>query len=119
MARVAVQSEPVSAPVSLFCGILQGIGRLQSRASVGGWNAAAVFHHFRSKFPRDGNGEFGAASREGGATEQGGVMGRSVTLEEYAPQMIYAEEVHASEVDKMLRKPGEVAAFSSAVPRAS
>ena len=46
------------------------------------------------------------------------VEGRSVTLEEYARQMIYAEEVHASEVDKMLRKPGEVAAFSSsAVPR--
>jgi hypothetical protein len=25
--------------------------------------------------------------------------------------MIYAEELHASEVDKMLRKPGEVTAF--------
>ena len=37
--------------------------------------------------------------------------GRSVTLEEYARQMVYAEEVHASEVDKMLRQPGEVAAF--------
>jgi bacterioferritin len=29
-------------------------------------------------------------------------------LEEYAPQMIYAEEQHAGEVDKMLRKPGDV-----------
>jgi bacterioferritin len=39
------------------------------------------------------------------------VQGRSVALEEYARQMVYAEELHASEVDKMLRKPGEVAAF--------
>ena len=37
--------------------------------------------------------------------------GRSVIIEEYARQMVYAEELHASEVDKMLRKPGEVAAF--------
>ena len=37
--------------------------------------------------------------------------GRSVVLEEYARQMVYAEELHAGEVDKMLRKPGEVAAF--------
>ncbi len=37
--------------------------------------------------------------------------GNSVILEEYARQMVYAEELHASEVDKMLRKPGEVAAF--------
>jgi bacterioferritin len=36
------------------------------------------------------------------------VEGQSVTLEEYARQMIYAEEVHASEVDKMLRMPGEL-----------
>ena len=39
------------------------------------------------------------------------VQGRSVVLEEYARRMIYAEELHASEVDKMLRTPGEVAAF--------
>jgi bacterioferritin len=39
------------------------------------------------------------------------VEGRSVMLEEYARQMVYAEELHASEVDKMLRNPGEVAAF--------
>ncbi len=36
--------------------------------------------------------------------------GRSVLLEEYARQMIYAEEMHAGEVDKMLRRPGVVAA---------
>ena len=39
--------------------------------------------------------------------------GRSVILEEYARQMVYAEELHASEVDKMLRRPGEIAAFQS------
>lgn len=44
----------------------------------------------------------------------GVVAGRSVTLEEYARKMIFAEEVHASEVDKMLRKPGEVAVFEEA-----
>ena len=37
---------------------------------------------------------------------------RSVALEEFARQMIYAEELHAADVDKMLRKPGEVTAFS-------
>jgi bacterioferritin len=37
--------------------------------------------------------------------------GRSVVIEEYARQMVYAEELHASQVDKMLRKPGEIAAF--------
>jgi bacterioferritin len=36
---------------------------------------------------------------------------RSVTLEEYARQMIQAEEMHAGDVDKMLRKPGEIARF--------
>ncbi|MDB5718652.1 MAG: hypothetical protein JWM38_2079 [Sphingomonas bacterium] len=40
------------------------------------------------------------------------VEGCSVMLEEYARQMIYAEELHAGEVDKMLRRPGELAAFS-------
>jgi bacterioferritin len=39
------------------------------------------------------------------------VEGRSVMLEEYARQMVYAEELHASEVNKMLRLQGEVAAF--------
>src|SRR6266850_958146 len=37
--------------------------------------------------------------------------GRFVALEEFARQMILAEEMHAAEVDKMLRTPGEVAAF--------
>lgn len=37
------------------------------------------------------------------------VEGHSVMLEEYARLMIYAEEQHAAEVDKMLRKPGELA----------
>jgi bacterioferritin len=36
------------------------------------------------------------------------VEGRSVALEEFARQMIYAEELHAADVDKMLRKPGEL-----------
>jgi bacterioferritin len=39
---------------------------------------------------------------------------RSVTLEEYARQMIQAEEMHAGDVDKMLRKPGDVARFRAA-----
>jgi bacterioferritin len=41
------------------------------------------------------------------------VEGRSVMLEEYARQMVHAEELHAGEVDKMLRRPGEIAAFHS------
>jgi bacterioferritin len=36
------------------------------------------------------------------------VEGRSVMLEEYARQLIYAEELHGGEVDKMLRRPGEI-----------
>ncbi|MDR5735507.1 MULTISPECIES: bacterioferritin [Caballeronia] len=36
------------------------------------------------------------------------VEDRSVALEEYARQMIQTEEMHAGEVDKMLRRPGEV-----------
>lgn len=40
------------------------------------------------------------------------VEGRSVALEEFARQMIHAEELHAADVDKMLRKPGELRAFS-------
>ncbi|MBV9862915.1 MAG: bacterioferritin [Alphaproteobacteria bacterium] len=39
------------------------------------------------------------------------VEGHSVVLEEYARQMVYAEELHASEVDKMLRRSGDIAAF--------
>ncbi|MPW15706.1 bacterioferritin [Paraburkholderia sp. CNPSo 3157] len=37
------------------------------------------------------------------------VRDRSVALEEYARQMISVEEMHAGEVDKMLRRPGTVA----------
>ncbi len=33
------------------------------------------------------------------------VEGRSILLEEYARKMVYAEELHAGEVDKMLRMP--------------
>jgi len=36
------------------------------------------------------------------------VEGKAVWLEEYARQMIYQEETHAFEVDKMLRRPGDV-----------
>jgi bacterioferritin len=36
----------------------------------------------------------------------------SVMLEEYAREMIYTEELHQGEVDKMLRKPGEISVFS-------
>jgi len=41
------------------------------------------------------------------------VEGDSVMLEEYAREMIYTEELHLGEVDKMLRKPGDVAKFNS------
>ena len=40
------------------------------------------------------------------------VEGVSVMLEEYARTMIYTEELHQGEVNKMLRKPGDVAVFS-------
>ena len=40
------------------------------------------------------------------------VEGRFIALEEFARQMIHAEELHTAEVDKMLRKPGELASFS-------
>jgi len=43
------------------------------------------------------------------------VEGQLIGLEEFARQMIQAEEIHAAEVDKMLRKPGELATFA---PRA-
>ena len=41
------------------------------------------------------------------------VEGKSVMLEEYAREMIYAEELHLGEVNKMLRKPGEVGVFEA------
>ena len=37
---------------------------------------------------------------------------RFVALEEFVRQMIYVEELHAAEVDKMLRQPGDLATFS-------
>lgn len=41
------------------------------------------------------------------------VDGESVVLEEYARQMVFQEEKHMSEVDKMLRNPGDIAAFDA------
>jgi bacterioferritin len=38
--------------------------------------------------------------------------GKSVALEEYAREMILLEEMHLDEVNKMLRKPGEIAPFN-------
>lgn len=40
------------------------------------------------------------------------VDGKSVALEEYAREMILMEEMHLDEVNKMLRKPGEIEPFS-------
>jgi bacterioferritin len=40
------------------------------------------------------------------------VEGKSVSLEEYAREMILLEEQHMDEVNKMLRKPGEIQAFA-------
>jgi len=40
------------------------------------------------------------------------VGGSSIMLEEYAREMIYTEELHLGEVDKMLRTPGDVEPFS-------
>jgi bacterioferritin len=39
------------------------------------------------------------------------VEGQSVHLEEYAREMIVIEELHQDEVNKMLRRPGQTAAF--------
>ena len=38
--------------------------------------------------------------------------GKNVTLEEYSREMILLEEMHLDEVNKMLRKPGEITPFS-------
>lgn len=40
------------------------------------------------------------------------VEGKSVLLEEYARQMIEGEELHADEVNKMLRRPGDIKEFT-------
>ncbi|HEB77093.1 MAG TPA: bacterioferritin [Methylothermaceae bacterium] len=39
------------------------------------------------------------------------VEGKSILLEDYARRMIAAEELHQGEVDKMLRKPGDIRPF--------
>ena len=39
--------------------------------------------------------------------------GKSVLLEEYAREMIVGEELHLDEVNKMLRKPGEIGRFAA------
>lgn len=41
------------------------------------------------------------------------VKSRSVLLEDYARKMIAEEETHLGEVNKMLRKPGEITQFST------
>ena len=41
------------------------------------------------------------------------VKDKSVFLEEYARRMIAEEELHVGEVNKMLRRPGEVKAFTA------
>lgn len=41
------------------------------------------------------------------------VEGRYLALEEFAREMIMTEETHVCEVDKMLRRPGEVSSFMS------
>lgn len=41
------------------------------------------------------------------------VINRNVLLEEYARKMIAEEELHIGEVNKMLRKPGEITRFVS------
>jgi bacterioferritin len=43
------------------------------------------------------------------------VEGKSVMLEEYARGLIMLEETHVGEVDKMLRKPGDISAFAPPV----
>lgn len=42
--------------------------------------------------------------------------GRSILLEEYAREMIVQEELHLDEVDKMLRRPGELKPYSKELP---
>lgn len=44
------------------------------------------------------------------------VEGGSIALEEFARQMVLAEEMHAAEVDKMLRRPGEVQSYAERRP---
>ena len=39
------------------------------------------------------------------------VEGKSIPIEEYARQMVHMEELHLDEVNKMLRKPGDIAPY--------
>ena len=39
------------------------------------------------------------------------VQGKSVMIEEYARELVHQEELHLGEVDKMLRKPGDIASM--------
>jgi bacterioferritin len=41
------------------------------------------------------------------------VEGKDVMLEEYAREMIYQETMHLGEVDKMLRRPGDIGRFET------
>ena len=41
------------------------------------------------------------------------VRGKSVLLEDYARRMIGEEELHIGEVNKMLRKPGDITQFAT------
>jgi bacterioferritin len=46
------------------------------------------------------------------------VQGESVMLEEYARKMVFEEEHHLGEVDKMLRQPGELGSVAASGPAA-
>ncbi len=69
------------------------------------------------------NHDIGDILRESLAHEQAGlqlyvdllalVEGKSVMLEEYARTLIQSEEMHLGEVDKMLRKPGDIEKFNA------
>ena len=45
------------------------------------------------------------------------VEGEDVMLEEYAREHIYLERLHIGEVDKMLRKPGDIEAFEKVIKK--
>lgn len=69
------------------------------------------------------NHDIGDILRESLAHEQAGlqlyvdlltlVEGKSIMLEEYARTLIQSEEMHLGEVDKMLRKPGDIEKFKA------
>jgi bacterioferritin len=71
------------------------------------------------------NHDIGAILRESMDNEQAAlqlyvdlldlVRDKSVMLEEYARAKILEEETHLGEVDKMMRKPGEIGAFADSV----